>query len=190
METLDPSPRSCIVSQFIQSFCKRTVSIWTMRAPLKVTVCELTNNPEQLARQWERLTTHTCAVASDLVLLPEMPFSPWLAASNVSDQQKWHAAVESHRRWIARLPELGARIVIGTRPVTIDQTPYNQGFIWTLDNGPNVPGSDFGGTGWIIEPEEGAVLGTTSTAEPFLTMDIDPGWAEAAKTTYPRYVKE
>ena len=56
--------------------------------------------------------------------------------------------------------------------------------------GPNIPGSDFGGTGWIIEPEAGAVLGTTSAKEPFLTMDIDIGWAEAAKFTYPRYVAD
>ncbi len=56
--------------------------------------------------------------------------------------------------------------------------------------GPNIPGSDFGGTGWVIEPEAGAVLGTTSASEPFLTMDIDIGWAEAAKSTYPRYVAD
>lgn len=57
-------------------------------------------------------------------------------------------------------------------------------------NGPNTHRLDFGGTGWIVEPEEGNVLGTTSASAPFLTLDIDPDQARQAKTTYPRYVKD
>ena len=57
-------------------------------------------------------------------------------------------------------------------------------------NGPNTSEEDFGGTGWIIEPERGDVLGTTSLGQNFLTLDIDIKDAENAKITYPRYVKE
>ena len=57
-------------------------------------------------------------------------------------------------------------------------------------NGPNIPGEDFGGTGWIIEPERGGILGTTSMSKEFLTLDIDLSAAKKAKTTYPRYVKD
>jgi N-carbamoylputrescine amidase len=46
----------------------------------------------------------------------------------------------------------------------------------------------WGGGGWIIEPEEGHVLGVTSREQPFLTLEIDLSIAEAAKHTYPRYV--
>ncbi len=46
----------------------------------------------------------------------------------------------------------------------------------------------WGGNGWIIEPEGGTVLGTTSSEQPFLTLDIDLKVAEAAKHTYPRYI--
>ena len=257
---------------------------------MKVTVCELPGDPEPLARQWQRLAAHTLAAGSDLVLLPEMPFSPWLAASKTVDPQQWQAAIESHDRWIARLPELRGAIVIGTRPVLIDETPYNQGFVWTpatgataahtkyylpdetgfweatwylrgekkfkaIDIGGIICGflictelwftrhareyahqgahiivcpratsasstdkwiaggrsaavmagafclssnrrghhmadMNFGGTGWIIEPGNGTVLARTTASEPFITMDIDPGWAEAAKGTYPRYVPD
>lgn len=45
----------------------------------------------------------------------------------------------------------------------------------------------FGGGGWIINPE-GEVLGLTSCDRPFVTVEIDPGEAARAKTTYPRYV--
>ena len=37
-------------------------------------------------------------------------------------------------------------------------------------------------------PEEGNVLGMTSTIKPFLTVEIDIKIAEMAKCTYPRYV--
>jgi len=46
----------------------------------------------------------------------------------------------------------------------------------------------WGGNGWIIEPEGGTVLGTTSRERPFLTLEIELRVAEAAKHTYPRYV--
>ncbi len=51
-------------------------------------------------------------------------------------------------------------------------------------------GGKWGGSGWIIEPEDGRVLGVTSAERPFLTLDIDPAAARAAKKTYPRYVSE
>ena len=49
-------------------------------------------------------------------------------------------------------------------------------------------GCDFAGVGWIIEPDEGKVLGLTSPEQPFLTLDIDLAEADKAKETYPRYV--
>jgi predicted amidohydrolase len=44
-----------------------------------------------------------------------------------------------------------------------------------------------GGQGWIIDPD-GDVLALTTVERPFATLDIDLAQAEAAKTTYPRYV--
>ncbi|MDY6792082.1 MAG: carbon-nitrogen hydrolase family protein [Thermodesulfobacteriota bacterium] len=51
-------------------------------------------------------------------------------------------------------------------------------------------GGDFAGVGWIIEPEEGKILGLTSPKQPFLTIDVDLNEAEKAKKTYPRYVSD
>lgn len=51
-------------------------------------------------------------------------------------------------------------------------------------------GGDYAGVGWIIEPNEGKVLGLTSPEQPFLTLDIDLAEADTAKSTYPRYVVE
>lgn len=49
--------------------------------------------------------------------------------------------------------------------------------------------NDFSGYGCIIDPD-GEVLGATSRDEPFITIDIDPEYAELAKNYYPRYVRE
>jgi len=57
-------------------------------------------------------------------------------------------------------------------------------------SGTTAEGGDFAGVGWIVEPEEGEVLGQTSSKEPFLTIDVDLKCADHAKTTYPRYVLE
>jgi N-carbamoylputrescine amidase len=46
-----------------------------------------------------------------------------------------------------------------------------------------------GGQGWIVDPD-GAVLALTSPESPFVTVAIDPGRADAAKTSYPRYVSD
>lgn len=44
-----------------------------------------------------------------------------------------------------------------------------------------------GGTGWVIDPD-GEALAVTSDAQPVAIVDIDLAQAEAAKSTYPRYV--
>jgi N-carbamoylputrescine amidase len=46
-----------------------------------------------------------------------------------------------------------------------------------------------GGQGWIVDPD-GAVLGITSPETPFVTATIDPQRADAAKASYPRYVRD
>ncbi len=49
-------------------------------------------------------------------------------------------------------------------------------------------GGDYAGAGWVIEPDEGVVLGLTSAEQPFLTVAVDLEAADQAKRTYPRYV--
>jgi N-carbamoylputrescine amidase len=257
---------------------------------LKITVCELSNDPALLNEQWEGLASHVESEQSDIVLLPEMPFYRWLAADREMDAESWAKSVAAHDLWLGRLAELGAPSVAATRPVIEDGRHFNQGFVWDSQSGaravhnkhylPDEEGfweaswysadsgdfssveahgtqvgfmictelwfpqhardygkqgvqilacpratlaasvdkwiaggrvaavvsgayclssnfsgqagqqGDWAGTGWIIEPEEGQVLGTTSRQDPFLTLDIDLEVAAAAKRTYPRYVPD
>jgi len=249
---------------------------------MRVTVCELPNEPAALAAAWNGLCEHTARQRSELVLLPEFAFADAVWQSEAFDDARWLHAAQSCRAWLERLPELDVDFVVGTRPVTREGYHFNEGFIWTrrqqclplrrkyfmpdepggweshwftrgdamfprytadsLSFGLNIcseiwsletysayasmgihvvmcprateaataakwraagivaavragafcvssnrvhPGS-FGGMGWIIGPD-GDVLALTSADSPFSTVDIDPGVAEAARSTYPRY---
>jgi predicted amidohydrolase len=100
------------------------------KTAMKVTVCELGDGPDDFARDWEQLVAHVKAEASELVLLPEMPFSAWFAASPRFDPAVWETAVADHDAWLARLPELAPAAVLGSRPVNQDGRRLNQGFAW------------------------------------------------------------
>ena len=96
---------------------------------MKVTVCQLRNDPDGLTADWEALVAHVQAAGSHLVLLPEMPFYPWPFRRQAFDPNAWKAAVAAHDRWQARFPELAPAVVAGSRPVD-DVGRYNEGFLW------------------------------------------------------------
>jgi N-carbamoylputrescine amidase len=257
---------------------------------MKVTVCELSNERDALENQWSALVDHCRREHSEMLLLPEMPFTPWLAGRYDPNQAAWMSAVAEHESWRGMLVELAPATVVSTQPVVDGDSNHNEGFLWSAAAGyqpahrkyylPNedgfweanwyqpgpkefVPaeladlqigflictemwfteharsyaragvelvaapratgmsstekwiaggraaavmsgafclssnrsgvgaaGFEWGGHGWIIEPEEGAILGLTSAQQPFLTIDIDLEVARHAKQTYPRYVAE
>jgi N-carbamoylputrescine amidase len=257
---------------------------------MKVTVCEMNAQPERFEQDWKALREHTISVASNLVLLPEMPFYPWLASTRKLETERWQASVKAADQWASRFEELSPATVVGTRPVAKNSRRLNEGFCWdaatgyravhhkyylpdeegfweaswydrgpydfsvaqshqakigflictemwfnkhardyaqqgvhlivcpraapkdSVDkwvaggrtaavisgayclssnhNGTRPDGPEWGGAGWIIEPEEGEILGLTSERDPFLTLEIDLTAADNAKYTYPRYVSD
>lgn len=96
---------------------------------MRVTVCQIPNEVAPLALAWDGLREHLAAERSDLLVLPEMPFSPWLAVSGTVDREQWSRAAAAHRAWCDRLGELGVGAVIGSRPVD-DPEPRNRAFLW------------------------------------------------------------
>jgi len=101
---------------------------------LRVTVCQIPNEPGPLALAWAELCRHVATERADLVLLPEMPFHPWLAATENVDREAWQRAVADHVRWCDRLSELGAPAVVGSRPVSYPE-PRNRAFAWRQADG-------------------------------------------------------
>ena len=102
---------------------------------MRVTVCELPHEAEALGKAWAALCAHASRARSELVVLPELPFAPALWLEDAFDEAKWRAAEAAHERWLARLPELGAGSVIGTRPRTVGDGHSNEGFLWSAGEG-------------------------------------------------------
>jgi N-carbamoylputrescine amidase len=253
---------------------------------LRVTVCEMNDDPEAFAADWQRLKDHVKTQGSQLVVLPEMPFAAWFGITAQFDPLVWQQVKKAHDAWLNRLQELTPVVVVSSRPLDAGQKRFNEGFIWdeiqgyrpahhkyylpnddgfweaswyqrgdgdfipiksgkiwmgflictelwfmqhartygqqgihllltpratgkqTLDKwlagGRSAavisgafslssnhfdPALDFGGQGWVINPD-GQVLGITSQEQPFVTVEIDLDEAEKAKQTYPRYVPD
>ena len=97
---------------------------------MRVTVCELPHDAAPLSEAWTGLVEHCRNEQSEVVVLPEMPFSEWLAATKDVDLERWEASVETHLEWIDRFGELGAPLVVSARPLTIHGIRHNEGFIW------------------------------------------------------------
>jgi N-carbamoylputrescine amidase len=101
---------------------------------MNVTVTQLPNAPTELEAAWPALVAHVAEQASELVLLPEMIFSPWLAASKTADPAQWEASIASHARWMGRFEDLAPAAVLGSRPV-LDGAPHNETYLWDVDGG-------------------------------------------------------
>ena len=102
---------------------------------MRVTVCELSNDVDALEQDWQALVDHVRKRESDFVVLPEMPFYPWIASTRQVDASLWEEAVVAHEEWLARFPELATLGVMGTRPIVRDGRRLNEGFVWTSDGG-------------------------------------------------------
>lgn len=102
---------------------------------MRVTVCELPHEPGALATAWAGLWAHTRRHASELVLLPEFAMVEPVWEAHRVDPARWAAAEALSDSWLQRLPELRSEYVVGTRPVTIDGRPFNQGYLWSATAG-------------------------------------------------------
>lgn len=102
----------------------------------RLTVCELPDfDSPAFEGQFDALVEHAIATDSDVVVLPEMPFSSWLPAHDPPDEDikaAWTAAVDSHAEWVERLDAFGDMAVLGSRPVVRDDTRFNEGFVRTV----------------------------------------------------------
>lgn len=250
---------------------------------VRVTCVELPDSLGLVA--WGKLVQHLEREGSELLVLNEMPASPWIAYRAEYDEAVALEAVRIHDDFMEKLSRLGVPVV-ASRPVMENNALYNEAFlinqhytpIHTKHYFPNEEGfyearwfkrkngifkpfnvgdlragvmlctdlwfsekaraygrqgahiiivpratgtanldrwivglrhaaivsgayvvssnrqgktmwNDFAGAGCIIDPD-GDVLGITSRDQPFITLDIDPEYADSAKKNYPRYVSE
>lgn len=103
---------------------------------MRVTVCELSDDPAAFEREWAGLVAHLKSASSDLVLLPEMPFGEWFAWNKTYDPGSWNELVRANDAFIAsRLSELSPATVAATRAVNRGDRRLNVGFTWSSESG-------------------------------------------------------
>jgi N-carbamoylputrescine amidase len=104
-------------------------------AKLKVGVCESHPELSPVAGEWDRLCRTVTREAPDIFLLNEMPFGRWIAAGAIFDRGTWKQACAIHEEALSRLVELGAPVVLGSRPREDGGKRVNEAFVWTKGEG-------------------------------------------------------
>ena len=96
--------------------------------------------------------------------------------------------------WASDLGRAGVQLLFTPRATGVESLDnwFAVGRVAAISSGcfsvsSNRVGDGFGGGGWIFAPD-GSLLGRTSADEPFVTVTVDLADADAAKSTYPRYV--
>ncbi len=102
---------------------------------MRVTVCQFDNRSEVIEDSWRQLAEYLSSVDTDFLLMPEMPFHDWLAASNKPSVKAWHKGMAAHNARIARLTELGVPAVMFTRPQIVNSSLRNMATLWTEGEG-------------------------------------------------------
>jgi len=97
---------------------------------MKVTVCELSDNEIRFMDDWSRLETHLDYNNPDLLLLPEMPFSKWIAAEKKANDASKVRSAERHERWMTEVEQLSARQIVYSKPVISGDKFYNTAFVY------------------------------------------------------------
>lgn len=97
---------------------------------MRITVCALHTEADQFEDAWQLLVAHVREKRSELLLVPEMPFAPWMPGPRAFDAAVWDAAVAAHDRIAERCAALPHTAVLGSRPVTRDGQRRNEAFVW------------------------------------------------------------
>lgn len=97
---------------------------------MKVTVCQLHDESDLFASDWEALAEHVSSERSELVVLPQMPFCPSFLERHRFDFATWQAALAAHDAGEKRLHELAPAMVVSSRPMDFGDERYHEAFLW------------------------------------------------------------
>ena len=85
--------------------------------------------PDEVARYdaaLEEIVRHVEDQRPDILVLPEMPFTPWVFHTDSFDQPLWDELVSRHAAWLDRLTASVSVPLISSRPVDVDGKRLNQ----------------------------------------------------------------
>jgi N-carbamoylputrescine amidase len=102
---------------------------------MKVTVCELPDDRQAFVPAWEALIAYVREQQSELVLLPELPFTAWFVRTPQFDAEIWRKAKAEHDLMMNALSALAPATVLGTHLQVEGERHLNRGFVWTAAEG-------------------------------------------------------
>ncbi|MEP6947645.1 MAG: hypothetical protein ABI863_00160 [Ginsengibacter sp.] len=102
---------------------------------MKVTVCELSDDELNFIDDWNSLKIHLNQNKPDLLLLPEMPFSKWIASEKSVSNASQIESVEKHERWMTELEQLNAKQIVYSKPVIAGSKFFNTAFVFEKGSG-------------------------------------------------------
>ena len=100
---------------------------------MKVCTAEFPDEVRKFEQAVETVAAHVAETRPDLLVLPEMPFTPWVFCVEASDPDQWAATVENHDRWLQRLVDAVPTPIITSRPTNKDGKALNEAFFLDAD---------------------------------------------------------
>jgi len=97
---------------------------------MKVTVCEMSDNEDSFIVDWSALTIHLDQNRSDLLLLPEMPFSKWIALEKKADRETKLQTAEKHKQWMSKMEHVNVKYIVYSRPIIAGDKFFNTAFVY------------------------------------------------------------
>ncbi|WBU64296.1 carbon-nitrogen hydrolase family protein [Paracoccus aerodenitrificans] len=93
---------------------------------MKVATAEFPDEAERYEAAIEGIAHHVAGEKPDLLVLPEMPFTPWIFCVDRFDTNQWKKTVETHAMWLERFASDVSAPLITSRPANLDGKRLNQ----------------------------------------------------------------
>jgi N-carbamoylputrescine amidase len=85
---------------------------------MKICTAELPDDEDLYAQAITAIVGHVSETDPDLLVLSEMPFTPWIFHVDEYCEETWQRTVDNHARWLAQLSSSIQTPIITSRPIT------------------------------------------------------------------------
>ena len=97
-----------------------------MTKQIKITTAEIPDEEAGYESAIKAISLHVNTEKPDLVVLPEMPFTPWIFTTDKVDTELWDNTVNNHSNWLnALISDLNAPLIT-SRPTSLNGKHLNQ----------------------------------------------------------------
>lgn len=100
---------------------------------MKVCTAEFPDEVRKNEHAIEVIAAHVAETRPNLLVLPEMPFTPRIFCVDAADRDRWAATVEDHDQWLRRLTDVVPTPIITSRPINKTGKALNEAFFLDAD---------------------------------------------------------